>query len=284
MDKAKHLKRAGRLAVAATMLALVVVPSASSKGVYADPAGDSGSAGDITGINVTGDKASGQLTFTIKGTNLIYGADHFAALAIDSDANPLTGSSGWVGADYFFGFGEDGYSFGHWTGSEWDWNTPYTTVHVHYAYSGVTVSVNRAEIGNTAEINFVAEAADFTNEKYDDAPDDGAFNYSLEADGVDIVSVDVQTVPASGPKAGKPFVVKPMGLKLPPDGRDISAVLQPESYSCKATLKGKSIAGSGTGACTLRLLKKARGKTLNVVLTVTYQGTSRSFPYVFKVR
>jgi hypothetical protein len=284
MNKAKHLKRAGRLAVAATMLALVVVPSASSKGVYADPAGDSGSAGDITGINVTGDEASGQLIFTINGTNLIYGADHFAALAIDSDANPLTGNPGWVGADYLFGFGADGYSFAHWTGSEWDWDTPYTTVHVHYAYSGVTVSVNRSEIGNTTEFNFAAEAADFANERFDNAPDDGTFNYSLDADGVDIVSVDVQTVPVSGPKAGKSFVLTPTSLRLPPDGRDIPAVPQPESYSCKATLNGKSIVGSGTGGCTWRMPKKARGETLKVVLTVTYQGTSKSFPYVFKVR
>jgi hypothetical protein len=268
-----------------TVLALVLVPSASSQGLYADPSGDNGSAGDITGITVASDKATGQVEFTISGTNLSSGSDQGTALAIDSDANPLTGNTGWVGADYIFGLESDGYwFFGHWTGSGWDWDTPYTTVRIHGNSRALTISVNRSEIGNSAEFNFVVEAADWANERYDDAPDDGMFNYSIEADGVDIVSVTFQTTPTSGPKAGKPFVLAPTGLKLPPDGRDVPVAAQPESYSCKATLKGRAIAGHGTGACTWRLPKKARGKTLNVVLTVTYQGTSKSFPYAFKVR
>ena len=285
MNTAKHLKRAGRLAVAATALALALVPSASSQGMYGDASGDNGSAGDITGITVNGDKTSGQVVFSINGANLLSGDDHMTALAIDSDANPLTGNPGWIGADYLFVVGNDGYGFAHWTGSSWDWDTPYATVHIRSNSGALTVSVNRSEIGNSTEFNFVAEAADFTNQKYDDAPDDGMFNYSFDANGVDIVSVDVQTLPASGPRAGKPFVVTPTGLKLPPDGRNTPATLQPESYSCKATLKGKALAGTATGGCTFRIAKKkTRGKTLNVVLTVTYQGTSKSFPYTFKVR
>ncbi len=66
---ARALKRAGPIA-AALVAALLLVPAASS-GTYADPAGDSGSAGDITGVTVAGDKGSGQLVFRITGTNLV---------------------------------------------------------------------------------------------------------------------------------------------------------------------------------------------------------------------
>ena len=44
----------------------MLVPTASS-GTYADPAGDSGLAGDLTGVTVTGDSTGGQLVFRING-------------------------------------------------------------------------------------------------------------------------------------------------------------------------------------------------------------------------
>jgi hypothetical protein len=111
------------------------------------------------------------------------------------------------------------------------------------------------------------------------------YNYSLDDGGPSIVSVVLQTAPAAGPKAGKPFVVTPTGLTLPPSGATISTTPVPESYTCTARLKGRNLAGSGTGGCTFKIAKKkTRGKTLKVSLTVTYQGTSKTFPYVFKVK
>src|SRR5580765_7399233 len=86
---ASRLKRAGPIA-AALMAALVLVPSASS-GSYIDPSGDSGTAGDITAVTVVGDKGSGQLLFTITGTNIASSESNLLFLDIDSDANPLTG-------------------------------------------------------------------------------------------------------------------------------------------------------------------------------------------------
>ena len=65
---ASRLRRAGPIA-AVLMAALVLVPTASS-GSYTDPSGDSGAAGDITALTVTGDKTSGQLLFRITGTNI----------------------------------------------------------------------------------------------------------------------------------------------------------------------------------------------------------------------
>jgi len=120
---------------------------------------------------------------------------------------------------------------------------------------------------------------------FDNAPNEGAFNFSLEANGPQIDSVAVQTTPSAGPKAGKKFIVVPTGLKLPPDGRTSTFPILPESYSCTAKLGAKRLAGSGTGQCTITIpKKKARGKKLTVQLTVVYEGTTKVVPLTFTVR
>jgi hypothetical protein len=279
---AVHLRRIWRLAAAVAAAALVLVPSASSMGQYADPAGDSGSAGDLTGITVA-NESSGQVIFHVNGNGLSSSPTMVTWLFIDSDANPQTGDTDVLGADYIFGVDDSSYWFGHFDGSDWVYQ-PNSTVTITGGVRGLMVSVNHTELANTSEFNFWARSMDETNRKIDDAPDDGTFNYSLPLQGAHILSALVQTTPGSGPQAGKPFSVTATGLTLPPDGRMVSVQPKPESYSCKATLKGRTLAGRGTGGCTWRMPKNARGKQLKVVLTVTYAGTTASFPYVFRVR
>jgi hypothetical protein len=277
----KHLKRT-LMAAAAVTVALVLVPSASSMGQYTDAAGDSGTAGDITGLNVTSDP-SGQVFFRINGNGLSSSETNVTWLMIDADANPATGDPDLMGAEYQFYVDNDTYWPARWDGVDWVTNS-YATVRVSGGSQGLTISVNRGELGNTSELNFWAEAYDSTNKRWDDAPDDGMFNYSLELQGVHIVAALVQTTPVAGPKAGKAFTLVPTSLKLPPDGSTSVVSPKPESYTCKATLKGRVVAGKGTGGCTWSLPKNARGKVLKVVVTVTYQGTTATFPYTFKVR
>lgn len=269
-------------AAAVAALALVLVPAASSTGLYTDASGDSGTAPDISGVTVAGDKASGQLLFRINGTNLASSPDLPTILFIDSDANPVTGDISSLGADYVFGVDDTSYGFWRWDGSNW-FPTSYGTVRVTGNSRGIMISVNRSELGNASKFNFSAESLDVTSRASDAAPDDGMFNYAFEADGPEIVSVDLQTIPTAGPKAGKRFVVTPTALRLPPDGRMSPTPPKPESYTCRATIKGQPLAGSGTGTCTFRIPKKARGKQLKVVLTVTYQGVTKSFDFAFRV-
>jgi hypothetical protein len=279
---ASRLKRAGPIAVA-LMAALVLVPAASS-GNYTDPPSDSGMAGDITSITVAGDKASGQLLFTIKGTNLASTAQNPLFLAIDSDANPLTGDITQNGSDYEFVVDATGYAFAHWDGSNW-LDLPGLSVRVAGGTTQILISVNRSEIGNSSMFNFYATTFNLVDKSRDDAPSDGAFNFSFDTNGPQINSVDVQTTPDAGPKAGKRFVVAPTGLKLPPDGRTTPAAIVPESYSCAAKLGAKKLGGTGTGHCTIAVPKKnARGKRLTVLLTVSYQGATKVVPLRFKVR
>lgn len=280
-----RIKRFGL--VAAVVGALVAVPSAASQGgpPYADGSGDSGPAGDISGVTVLGDKTSGQLVFRVNGSNLSTSPDMVTILFVDSDANPTTGNLDWNGADYLLGVDDASYSFLHWTGTDWV-ETPYDTVRVCCIGGGSNVmfSVNRRELGNTSQFNFMVRSRNIPSNANDDAPDDGMYNYSLLAGGPDIQGVVLQTTPSSGPRAGKRFVVTPTGVKLPPNGALVSTAPRPESYECHATLKGRAVAGAGTGGCTLRIpKKKARGKKLLVAVTVTYAGATKSVPFTFVV-
>ena len=283
-------KKRGPIA-AVLMAALVLVPSAAS-GNYTDPAGDSGAAGDITSVTVVGDKTSGQLVFRISGSNLATGFENPVWLSIDSDSNPLTGDLTDHGTDYWFGVGGHTYGFQRWNGSDWV-DTPYATVHVTSSTNQVMISVNRSELGNASALNFIASTFSGPTASTsgiilapgaDLAPNDGAYNYSFETNGPQINSVDVQTTPSAGPRAGKRFVILPTALKLPPDGRTTATPVLPESYSCTVKLGAKQLAGSGTGGCTVVVpKKKARGKRLTVQLTVNYQGATKVVPLTFKV-
>jgi hypothetical protein len=278
---ASRLKHAGPIA-AALVAVLVLVPSASS-GTYIDPSGDSGTSGDITAVTVIGDKTSGQLLFKITGTNIASSDKNPLFLDIDSDANPVTGDITDNGADYSFYVDDTSYGFAHWDGAHWVL-TPDLSVRVTGGTSQILISVNRSEVGNTSMFNFSAWSVNVADKTFDNAPNDGAFNYSFDANGPDITSVDVQTKPATGPQAGKKFVIVPTGLKLPPDGRTTTEAILPESYACIAKLGTRQLAGTGTGRCTISVpKKKARGKKLTVQLTVIYQGATKVVPLTFKV-
>ena len=278
-----RMKRAGPIA-AALMAALVLVPTASSSGTYTDPAGDSGTAGDITSVTVAGDKGTGQLVFKITGTNIASSDQNLLFLDIDSDANPLTGDIADNGADYSFVVDNNSYFLAHWDGGQWV-QTSDLSVQVFGNTSQILISVNRSDLGNTSMFNFLAWSLSVPDKVFDNAPNDGAFNFSLEANGPEIDSVAVQTTPSAGPKAGTKFIVVPTGLKLPPDGRIGTTPILPESYSCTAKLGAKKLAGSGTGHCTIAVpKKKARGKKLTVQLTVLYEGTTKVVPLTFTVR
>jgi hypothetical protein len=275
-----RLKRAGL--IAAVTAALILVPTASS-GTYTDPPGDSSTAGDLLSVTVAGDKASGQLLFRITGTNIASAETSPLFLYIDSDANPLTGDITENGWDYFFYVDNTSYFVAHWDGSNWV-ETPDLSVQISGNTSQILISVNRSELGNTSMFNFFAVTVNAADRAFDDAPNEGAFNFSFDANGPQIISVIIKKTPAAGPKAGKRFVIAPTALKLPPDRQTTPPKIVPESYSCTAKLGAKRLAGSGTGRCTIAVPKNARGKRLAVLLTVNYQGAKKVVPLTFKVK
>jgi hypothetical protein len=277
-----RVKKSSAPIAAVFAAALILVPTGSS-GNYTDPAGDSGTAGDLTSVTVAGDKASGQLLFRITGTNIASAETNLLFLDIDSDANPLTGDLTDNGSDYSFGLDLTGYGFFHWNGSAWV-ATSDLSVQISGSTSQILISVNRSDLGNSSLFNFFTSTVNTTDRAFDIAPNEGAFNYSFEANGPQILSVDVKKTPAAGPRAGKRFVIAPTGLKLPPDRQTTPPTILPESYSCTAKLGAKRLA-TGSGVCSIAIPKKnAKGKRLTVLLTVKFEGATKVVPLTFKVK
>jgi hypothetical protein len=279
----RTVRRALVLAASLAAAAGILAGSAAGTGRYTDPAGDSGAAPDVTGATVSS-MADGQIVFRIGITNLPSSGEVRTVVLVDSDANPDTGKLESVGAEYFFvvSQADRSYGFARWTGSAWDWDTPYSSVRVSTGSDGVTISVNKSELGGTAQLNFWARTltAEGGEGNQDTAPDSGLWNYDLAAGGPDIQGVTITTAPKFGPKAGKRFTVEVAGLKLPPDGAAVSILPHPESTACTATLAGRRLAGTG---CSWKVPKRTRGKTIVVSVTVSYQGASKTIPFSFKV-
>ena len=268
-------------ALAAVALA-VSAASAGATGIYSDPTGDSGSAGDVTGVQVVSDPSSGQIIFRITGRNLSTSPNMLTFLAIDSDADPTTGSVLAGGIDYFVGFDDTSYQFLHWSGTDWV-DTPDSTLTVSGGGNRWLISVNRREIGNPTDLNFDVFTIDQSSDNAgDDAPGDGMFNYSLDMAGPLITGLTTSAKP-SKPRAGKRLTVAATTITLPPDGRVSMTPIVPDSYTCVATLNGKRIAGSGKGRCTFVLPKTAKRKTLRVTLTVSYQGAKKTKVLTYRV-
>lgn len=134
-------------------------------------------------MQIVSDPSSGQVIFRVTGTNLSTASNMLTFLDIDSDANPNTGNLLAGGIDYFFSVDNSSYGFFHWSGTDWV-DTPASTVAITGGGNLLLISVNRREIGNTTDFNFDVFTVDQSNNNAgDDVPDDGMFNYSLDAGG-----------------------------------------------------------------------------------------------------
>jgi hypothetical protein len=273
---------------------LVTASSAGADGRYTDATGDGRGAPDIQGVTVS-DDSSGTVTFQVTVDNIPDPpAPVWFWLDLDTDLNEQTGAPDTLGADYGFqiDFASQRYAFAHWNGSAWDNSTPRTTVKVSADATTITISVNRSELGNTGEFNFWTETLNgdpASSNQFDDAPDNGNWNFSLPANGPNIKSASLTTKPAAGPVHGKAFTVRAAirvpndpGLGIPPG---VNVLVVPDTYSCKAKLAGRTLRGRGTGKCAWTIpKKKSRGKKLVVKVTVNYQGSTKAFTKAYRVK
>jgi hypothetical protein len=255
-----------RLALAAGALALLLLAIASGAGAqgrYTDATGDGNGAPDIQGVTVSGDR-SGNVTFQATVDNIPDPpAPTWFWIYLDTDLNEQTGAPDTLGADYGFqiDFAARQYAFAHWNGSAWDDSTPRTTVQVSASATTITISVNRSELGNTSEFNFWAETLNgdpASSSQFDDAPNDGNWNFSLPANGPNITGALLTTKPAAGPVHGKAFAVH-AALRVPNDPGlppGVHVLVVPDKYSCNAKLAGRTLRGRGTGKCTWTIPKK----------------------------
>ncbi len=276
-------------AVAFAGLGLVAGNAAAAQ-PFTDPAGDSGTAADITSVSVSND-ANRQITFQVSFANALASTDSVAIL-LDTDQNAATGNQNAAGAEYLLVASVSDNSFGlaHWDGSTWqDASAPTASVNGGSGSTTLTFSINASDLGSTAGFNFWVDSIDGTGGvgHEDQAPDSATWNYPLSSQ----VQVQVHVVAfevLSTPRAGHHFQAALIAQRS-----DTGGFVGPEgTLTCTASVGGRrltavplqltvNVGGESVvvQACDWSLPRWTRGKIVRGTVTVTYQGAkaSRSF-------
>jgi hypothetical protein len=152
---------------------------------FTDPAGDGGTAPDLTALEVGSDDA-GQAIFHVSAAISPTDKTSILSVFIDSDHNKATGDQNFDGADYEFDAYQetDTYTFSRWNSSTAQWEAaPDTTVHVTIVSDGITFSVNRSELGNAGQVSVEAESITafdhYGTGEYDWTPNQKSYEYDL---------------------------------------------------------------------------------------------------------
>jgi hypothetical protein len=275
------------LVCALVALALVAARVALADSTFADPAGDSAGAPDITAVKVAND-AAGNLTFTVTTNQAALAADGMLDLEIDADRNSTTGGDG---VEYAFLLDSTGWVLLHWNGSSFV-EASASSANASYANSVGTFKVGKADLGNINTFSFYFYAlqigADEKVVAYDEAPDGTAvYDYTLTAPPAPAPASTPLTLqtgkPIAMPKpaAGKRFVVSMAVVR-----GDTGAPLSGGTVTCKVTvglkpLKATGSVTSGVASCGMRIPATAHGKKVRGTIKVTFRGVSasRSFAY-----
>lgn len=238
--------------------------------------GDGGTAPDIF-ITTVSNTSTGILKFEIVLLNrtVLLGPDDIISIFIDADRNASTGDQN--GMDYVLQV--RGFSlvlarlFG--SGRFEVVNAP-SLVSV-WVSPKQSISVAASDIGNPSSFRFFVHTFVVGNpDVFDDSPDgDGLWGYTLRTP--QIASLRTSFAPA-GPRAAKRFRIASVSAHLESD-EDV----QPDSISCRATLAGKVLRGSGAGGCSFMLPRTAKGKALNVKVTARFRDQTKTIGYQLPV-
>jgi hypothetical protein len=266
-------------------LTLAFGVSALAERNYTDPVGDAPNGLDITAVTVANDVVKNTITFRVSVANAppTVAADDEYDIFVDADQDPATGDPSWAGADYLFYIVSGGYVFAKWSASDQTWNRIDADFTVRVGTGGFAWRLNPQDIGSPPAFNFVVATAvrnpsDSDNPFTDRAPDaDSAYSYTLDAPPPTVKSV-APIVSGSG-EAGTTYVVRSLTANLS-NGTTADAT----NLRCTATLGGVDFRGTGKGACTFKLPKGAKGKTLVVHITGTVGPTNVGSRKTVRVR
>jgi hypothetical protein len=250
-----------------------VTAKATQDASYTDASGDAKSAPDIGNVLVSLDATSGALGVGIQLANNDDLSNAGVLLVLDTDRNATTGNE--FGGEYEIIVAQNAWVFLKWDGKQM---SQFAHQPVVVGRSGGTLAIVlcSCDLG-TQTFNFALGAV--RGNDVDVAPDNGEYSFPQSSTpAISFDSILVSTKPLV-PKAGKRFTVNVMSAKL-----GTGEAVTPDSYSCSASLAGRTLKGSGAGGCSWALPKKARGKKLEVDVTISYQGASDTFSATYKVR
>jgi hypothetical protein len=235
----------------------------ASAASFQDVAADGGTAADIGSVTASVD-SSEKLTVRVG----LSGRHGVVSVYIDSDNDPSTGAPRTGGADFVVDYDEpdDGLYFSKWTGSDWDYTIPHSTVEISVSSNELAFSMNRSELpGADEQFRFWVESVEswdiYSDGHYDAAPDDGMYRYAFGP-----LRLGLASFAAIAMKGV--LVATAMGQRS-----DTGALLGAEgSVTCKATVAGKALPLATSGVlltgkdktpvatCAFVVSKKLRGK------------------------
>ncbi len=173
-------RKAARLVTAIALTTALALAGGAGAVTFTDATGDSGTAPDITSLEVTND-ARGRITFrlTLPNRSTALEATDLMFVLMDSDRNKATGTSD--GDDHLIQLTQGGISILRWDGARY---SPVAAPAARMSISGgvVTLIVPRANLANTSAFEAVLLAARVvgsTVEGLDRGPDAGRWNYTL---------------------------------------------------------------------------------------------------------
>ncbi|MDX6422604.1 MAG: hypothetical protein QOI67_75 [Gaiellaceae bacterium] len=276
------MRKRGPILIVACAALLAVAPAQGRVADHnpartTDVAGDSGGAPDITGVTIAND-LSGNVLFVIQvGNREGFVAKDLVAIFLDTDRSVGTGGLG-AGIDYIIGIDAAVPAIGlaRWTGTAFEDVVP-TTLRGGWG-AGYAALINKTELGNTTAFDFQVVTQLDETDGFDRAPETAFGTYTIAPP--HIASIVPRFSPTA-PRGGATFRLQSVALAFESEEKGVAA-----SFTCRATLAGKRVKGTGAGGCTFKLPKTAKGKQLVVTVSATPTGgKAQTFPaYKFRVR
>jgi hypothetical protein len=269
------------LYLATGLLALGVAQVATADASFTDPAGDAGTAPDITAVGAAND-ASANLTFTVRTNQAALVADAAVLVVFDVDQNPQTGGSG---VESFFVIASDGWQFLKWNGSQFA-PAGAASANGSYANGVATFKISKADLGGVDKFTFWAESYQFDasgNQLGSDTAPDGTDAYEYAITKPLTLRAGTTTAVPARPKAGKAFAVRTRITRGDTGGPLASGTVKCTVRSGTAPLRATGRVSAGVAVCSMQIPKTAKGKLLRVTMKVTLQGVSTTKTVTYRV-
>jgi hypothetical protein len=275
-------------------VALVAMPAVALGGdarhdknsvTFPDSTGEDAAAPDITSVVVSNDDA-GLITFQINVSNRpALAADMEFLILFDTDKNPNTGGSNFLGADYAIDLVPGAVDLFQWNGTTYARAASQASLTFSYAATGPVIRISAADLGKTKAFNFgviassgiVVDAAgnpDYTNAHNDFAPDAGHGFNSYPVLTKLVLTVTAFTTAPRPAKAGRPFTAS-----LAANENDTAGPVQAGTVGCAASIAGVRLVvvthavRNGVAVCVWRIPATAKGRIVRGLITLTVRGT-----------
>jgi hypothetical protein len=252
---------------------------------FTDPSGDSGSAADITAIEVSNDD-NGVITLRVSLPNRPTPdqLSEVLVISINNDPNATNDRSGFGEGDVVIFATSQGFFTRRFQGGAL---VPFNAPSLRGDYSsGPTFTFNRTDFGISSRFAFFVQVFDKSNSVRDEAPDGSAsYVYVVTTGPPPLAAGPITATPAT------PVHGKLVRVRTPITRTDNNVALPDEGVTvgCTARVGRKAIRGRGSYAggvatCTFTIPRASRRKTFSATVTVHFQGATISKTFTSRIR